>query len=165
MRNIEEVKKELEQVEQLVKEEFTKEHAKEMNGEKANYDEFHKLCRKEDTLKKEMQTINNYNIEVGDGVTIHLYSDAHAGTVIARTKNTLTIQRDKATLKDNWKPEIISGGFVGHCVNQDDQEYDYERDEKGRIYKAYWSNVKGRFIAEGCLSISKGRNEFYDYNF
>ena len=115
--------------------------------------------------KKEIRTIENYNIQVGDGVTIHLYSDAHAGTVIARTKTTLTIQRDKATLKEDWKPEIISGGFVGHCVNQDDQEYDYERDEKGRIYKAHWSNNKGRFIVDGCLGVSKGRNEYYDYNF
>ena len=165
MRNEKEIEKELEQVKEQISNEFRKENTKERNGEIANYDLFHKLCRKEDELKKELQISKNYNVKVGDGVTIHYYSDAHAGTVIARTKTTLTIQQDKATLKDGWKPEIVSGGFVGHCVNQDSQEYDYERDENGRIYKAHWSNVKGRFIADGCLSISNGRDEYYDYNF
>ena len=165
MRNEKEITKDLEQIRVDINNEWQKENTKERNGEKADYSEFHKLCRKEDALKDELIASKNYNVKVGDGVTIHYYSDAHAGTVIARTKTTLTIQQDKATLKEGWKPEIIPGGFVGHCVNQDEQEYDYERDENGRIYKAHWSNVKGRFVAEGCLSISNGRNEYYDYNF
>ncbi len=119
-----------------------------------NNTDYEKIEREED-----------YNIQVGDGVTIHYYTDAHAGTVIGRTKNTLTIQRDKATLKDNWKPEIVPCGFVGHCINQQDQEYIYERDEKGQIFKAHWSNKKGKFYIDGCLRVTKGRHEFYDYNF
>lgn len=165
MRNEKEIEKELLQVREEIKNEFTKEHEKELKGEKCDYTLFHQLCRKEDALKKELEITKRYNVKVNDGVTIHIGSDAHAGTIIARTKTTLTIQQDKATLKKDWKPEIISGGFVGHCVNQDSQEYDYERDEKGRIFKAYWSKVKGKFIAEGCLPISNGRDEFYDYNF
>lgn len=61
----------------------------------------------------EYQTALNSEAKVGDGITISLYSDAHAYTIIKRTAKTITIQRDKATLKEGWKPEIITGGFCG----------------------------------------------------
>ena len=165
MRNEIEITKELEQIKNDISIEFRKENEKEKKGEPTNYDLFHKLCRKERNLKEELEISKRYNVKVGDGVTINLYSDAEAGTIIARTKTTLTIQKDKATLKDNWKPEIEPGGFVGRCINNNTQEYNYEKDPNGIIYKAYWSNNKGRFIVNGCLNVSVGRHEFYDYNF
>ena len=105
------------------------------------------------------------NAEVGDGVTLHYYSDAEAYTIIKRTATTLTIQRDKATLDPNFKPEIIPGGFVGHCINQHEQTYTYEPDPNGRIYKAYWSEAKKGYYVSGCLHVTPGRHEYYDYNF
>ena len=105
------------------------------------------------------------NIKVGDGVTVHLYSDAHAATVIKVTACSVTVQYDKATLDPNFKPEWIAGGFAAHCTNQDEQTYTYERNPKGRIETYRWSNRYGSYGTPGNLRLTKGRHEFYDYNF
>ncbi len=115
-----------------------------------------------------VEKYNDYfreNAKVGDGVTVHLYSDAHAYTIIRRTDKSLTLQRDKATLKNGWKPEIIPGGFAGHCINQEDQEYTYEQDENGSIVTAHWSQKKHGFYVQGSEYVTPGRREYYDYNF
>lgn len=105
------------------------------------------------------------NVKVGDGVTVNLWSDRHAATVIKVTKNTVTVRRDTATLNPDFKPEIIPGGFVGHCINQDEQTYTYKPDEKGTVYTFHWSKKYRRYGQPGNLTLSKGRHEFYDYNF
>lgn len=105
------------------------------------------------------------NIKVGDGATVHYWSDAEAYTVIKRTGKTLTLRRDKATLKESFKPEFVVGGFAAHCLNQEEQEYDYEPDPDGRIVTAYWSERRKGFYVEKTLRVSAGRHEFYDYNF
>lgn len=104
-------------------------------------------------------------LKVGDGATVCYWTDATACTVIKRTANTLTLRQDKATLKPSFKPEFIVGGFCAHCVNQAEQEYDYEPDPNGRIFKAYWSESKKGFYADKTLRVIAGRHEFYDYNF
>lgn len=123
--------------------------------------------RKIEELKQQQRTELNREIEVGDGVTLRLWSDAHACTVIAKTKTTITIQRDKATLSPNFKPEWIAGGFAGHCTNQDEQTYTYERDPNGQIYRCRWSEKNGCYQtgSDGSMKITRGRREFYDYNF
>lgn len=106
------------------------------------------------------------NVEVGQGVTIKLWSDSHAGTVIKKTKTQVTVQRDRATLDPDFKPEFYEGGFAGHCHNQNEQSYTYERDPDGEITKFTWSTKEGRFVnRKQGLKLSKGRREFYDYNF
>lgn len=105
------------------------------------------------------------NAKVGDGATVKLWSDRHAGTIIKVTKKTITIQRDKATLDPSFKPEWIPGGFAGHCTNQDEQTYTYERNEKGETYTLRWSKKYNRYGQPGNLIALKGRREFYDYNF
>lgn len=105
------------------------------------------------------------NIQVGDGVTVNLWSDRYAATVIKVTKNTVTVRRDKAILDPDFKPEIIPGGFVGHCINQNEQTYTYEPDKNGTIYRFHWSKKYNRYGQPGNLTLSKGRHEFYDYNF
>lgn len=94
-------------------------------------------------------------LEVGDGVTITLYSDSHACTVIKRTPKTLWAQRDKAFRTD-------------HNGMSDCQEYAYESDPHGHIYKCYWSDKYGCFIYGGSKdgkAVSTGRHEYYDYSF
>lgn len=105
------------------------------------------------------------NIQVGDGVTVNLWSDRYAATVTKVTKSTVTVRRDKATLDPNFKPEWIPGGFAAHCTNQEEQSYTYEPDESGTVYTFRWSNKYQRYGQPGNLSLSKGRHEFYDYNF
>ena len=105
------------------------------------------------------------NIRVGDGVTVNLWSDRYAATVIKVTKASVSVRRDKATLDPNFKPEWIPGGFAAHCTNQDEQTYTYKPDENGEVYTFRWSQKYQRYGQPGDLTLSKGRHEFYDYNF
>lgn len=102
--------------------------------------------------------------EVGDGATVCLWSDREAYTIIKRTAQSLTLQRDKATLSPDFKPEFIPGGFCGHCVNQNEQKYSYESDPEGKKITAWWSKKNNGFYWNG-LHVIPGRHEFYDYNF
>ena len=96
--------------------------------------------KKIESKQLEIVSQKHREIKVGDGITLRVYSDCHAYTVIGRTEKTITIQLDKATLKEGWKPEFIPGGFSRICTNQEEQEYDYEPDPKGRIITLRWSN-------------------------
>lgn len=104
-------------------------------------------------------------VQVGDGVTVRLWSDAHAATVIKKTKFSVTVRQDKATLNPNFKPEFIPGGFAAHCVNQENQTYTYEPDPSGTVYTFRWSNKYCTYGQPENLRLIKGRHEFYDYNF
>ena len=123
--------------------------------------------RRKEELEFELWKELNREIEVGDGVTECLYSDRHAYTVIARTRTTLTIQKDKATLDPDFKPEWVVGGFAGHCTNQEEQTWSYEHDPEGAIVKCRWSEKRGRWQtgSDGSIGIIRGRHEFHDYNF
>lgn len=115
-------------------------------------------------LEWDLEGALNQELQVGDGVTYHLWSDAHAYTIIARTAKTLTIQRDKATYAPGYKPEYVPGGFSVICTNDADQEWVYERDPKGITRTCYWSPKQKRWQSDGCM-ISRGRHENYDHNF
>jgi hypothetical protein len=105
------------------------------------------------------------NAKVGEGATVNLWSDRHAGTIVKITKSTITVRRDKATLNPDFKPEFIPGGFSVHCTNSDEQTYTYEPDEKGALTTIYWSKKYNRYGTPGNVSASRGRHEHYDYNF
>ncbi len=124
----------------------------------------HALEKAEEFHTKRLSPVT---VQVGDGVTIHLYSDAHAGTVIKKTKATITVQQDKATIDPNFKPEFVTGGFAGHCTNQNEQTYTYEPNPNGSITTYRWSNKYNRYQGGGdrSVTVTKGRREFYDYNF
>lgn len=159
MRQINEIKKDMEKVERKLDSMLGKE-------DKESWQTKHSLYKEKRNLEKELNGAIANNVKVGDGITLRVYSDCHAFTIIARTEKTLTIQQDKATLKNNWKPEFVHGGFTAHCTNQNEQEYDYEKDAKGQILKIRWSDKKSYWNApRGYAGISLGRHEFYDYNF
>lgn len=125
---------------------------------KKELEKAHRQTCMADTISEIMRPYRiklNQGLEVGDGVTVNLYSDSHAGTIVRRTKNTLHIQRDLAIRTDN--------NGMSDC-----QEYRYERDPNGSIYKANWSEKFGCFIFGGFKdgkSISVGRHEYYDFCF
>jgi len=104
------------------------------------------------------------NAQVGDGVTVHLWTDAHAYTIIRRTAKTLTLRRCKATRANGFKPDFIPGGFSAVCLNNEDQEWEYDEDLNGKIVQAHWSQRKHGFYVNRELIVTPGRNEFYDYN-
>ena len=121
-------------------------------------------CKKKAEELKLIRSRFYQGLEVEDGVTVHLYSDAEAYTIIKRTAKTLTLQRDIATLDPNFKPKFIEGGFCARCVNQNEQTYTYERDRGGRVITVRWSDKHGAFMYLGKV-VTAGRHEFYDYNF
>ena len=103
--------------------------------------------------------------KVGDGATINLYTDRHACTIVKVTKTTITVRRDKAILNPNFRPEFIVGGFAAHCTNQDEQSYTYEPDEDGDLRTFHWSKKYNQYGTPSNLTLSRGRHEYYDYNF
>jgi len=120
---------------------------------------------KEEISKWDSRHLTPANAKVGEGATINFYTDREAGTIVKVTKRTITIRRDKAIRDPNFKPEFIPGGFAAHCINQDEQSYTYEPNENGKLTTIWWSNKYNRYGTPGNLTVSKGRHEFYDYNF
>lgn len=108
----------------------------------------------------------------GEYMTQTMWSDQQPWKVVGRSKSgsTVTLQSVNVRLADDWKAEIVQGGFVGHCTNNDTQRYVYEsmghnttvvRLRKSRYYgsdKLWASPQAGEFIANGAV-------RFYDYNF
>jgi len=55
------------------------------------------------------------------------YSDVHPYEIVrVVSPKTIEIRLMDAELVEGWKPEIVSGGFSGHCVNQGSQQYNYK---------------------------------------
>lgn len=97
---------------------------------------------------------------------LHGYSDVYPCEIVrVISDKTIEVRRMNATLDPSWKPNIIPGGFVGHCINQSEQTYTYEsvpdapvlRIRKG---KNGWKDANGsRFV------LNDHPIRFYDYNF
>lgn len=118
-------------------------------------------------------------LNVGDGVTVSLWTDAEAYTIVKKTPKSMTLREDKATLIPGWKPEFVAGGFAGHCVNQDEQEYTYEPNPTGAMIKISLRTWKassngderrrwkrsGTGRNERGGNVRPGRHKFHDYNF
>jgi hypothetical protein len=105
------------------------------------------------------------SFQIGDGATICHHSDRTACTVIAVSASgkTIRLQTDTAVL-DDWKPEIVPGGFSGHCVNNDSQRYRYSPDPNGTIHIAR-RRKDGSFRTSSGERVIPGRSQFHDYNF
>ena len=59
-----------------------------------------------------------FDPQVGDQAQVIYYYDDHPCTVVKRTKKFVWVQMDNYKLAENEKPNIIAGGFAGHCTNQ-----------------------------------------------
>ena len=88
--------------------------------------------------------------------------------MIKLTAKFVLVKRDKYKLQKDWKPDIIPGGFAGHCTNNYSQRYDFTRDENGSIDK-YGIRKDGRWYAcgqrYGATRLTEGWAAFYDYNY
>lgn len=97
----------------------------------------------------------NKTPEIGMGATQICYTDRHAFTIIgiSKTGKTITIQRDKAFRIDN-------NGM------SDSQEYNYQKDDAGVIYKARQNkNGDWKILNLGNKIIIDKREEYFDYSF
>ena len=109
--------------------------------------------------------MSDWTPQVGDGATVCHYSDRTACTIIkvSASGKTIHLQEDHAEL-DDWKPEIIPGGFAGHCVNNSSQQYAYRPKPDGVIHRASLRK-DGRYLTTNRERVIPGRHQFHDYNF
>lgn len=110
----------------------------------------------------------------GDKVHVNFYTDVQPATVVDVKRNgkQVTVQIDDYKLADGQKPDIIVGGFAGHCTNQRDLKYDITRNDKGRLMTFTLRKWRGRYCwtikgstPNGRQGLAKGWVAFYDYNF
>jgi hypothetical protein len=117
-------------------------------------------------------------LSIGDGVSVSVWSDVDAYTIIKQTPTSMTLREDKAVLSPDFKPQFIAGGFAGHCINQREQTYSYEPNPEGSVIKITlrrWKDENGeerrRWKRTGVGtfemggSVFAGRRKFHDYNF
>lgn len=88
---------------------------------------------------------------VGMGVTILMWTDRHAGTVVKVTPTQIHVQRDKATRTDN----------NGYSENQ---TYSYQSDPRGEI-TIFRKTLRGWRSKDKSGLLIGARDEYYDYSF
>ena len=117
-------------------------------------------------------------LQIGDGVSVSLYTDSEAFTIIGKTAKTITLRCDHATLLNKDELKFVVGGFAAHCQNQEDQRYDYAPNPDGHVVKITlrcWNDAEGNqrrkwkrtgvSVREIGGSAFAGRRKFHDYNF
>ncbi|HRW21024.1 MAG TPA: hypothetical protein P5509_03545 [Bacteroidales bacterium] len=100
---------------------------------------------------------------IGKYINRHLYTDVNpVGKVIGtRGKTILIIARVTAERDESFKPEIIPGGFAGHCTNNYSQKWKFTVHEDD-TFEIRWTPGK---LKKGYNRISENPRHFYDYNF
>lgn len=119
--------------------------------------------------------------KVGDGATVHGYSDSKACTIVAISEKKITVQYDTAKLLNgaqSGEPDAIKfdvGGFSAHCSGT--QRWETTPNPEGgkeTFSLRKWKNYKGepvqRWAPVGSkrqdgYSLSEGRHHHYDFNF
>ncbi len=91
------------------------------------------------------------------------YSQQYPWMELRRTDKTVTLVKVAVQADPDWKPEIIPGGFAGHCTNQSQQTWLFKgirptQTMTVRKTKRGWSYKGVRFVEDRAV-------EFYDYNF
>ena len=107
------------------------------------------------------------NFQVGDQAHITLYTDTNPYTVIERKGKRIKLQEANATLDPTWKPEIIPGGFAGHCTNNRQQRWIITANPDGGIIEGYLGN-DNEWYQKGSdrrTTIDQGYVKFHDYNY
>lgn len=142
---------------------------KEVNKMKRTSEEFwQEYCNTRSMAEREQKRAEWYQeMEVGDHAHICHWTDVSPCTVIKRTPTSITVRYDKATRKETWKPEFVTGGFSAVCLNNADQDdaWDIEEDENGRIEVFRWSKKYNRFRNKSGERVYPEWKKFYDYNF
>lgn len=98
-----------------------------------------------------------------------LYSDVEPFEIVRVVSDkTIDVRAMDAEMADDWKPEIIPGGFAGHCTNNSDQRKAWvitsnEANPVVRIRKqkdgTWYNKSNGRFF------LAEQPAKKYDFNF
>ena len=93
------------------------------------------------------------------------YSDVHPYEIVRIVSDKCIEVRAMDVSENKTKMDGVAGGFSGHCVNQNAQEYDYTSNPensvtKVRLNKRGWQNKFGQ-----RFRIDEEPYKFHDYNF
>lgn len=118
------------------------------------------------------------NLSVGDGVSVSVWTDIDAYTIVKKTATTITLRSDNAELINRDDLNFVAGGFLAHCDNQSDQRYEYAADPEGhevKITLRRWNDEDGderrKWKRSGTRTFEQGgnayagRRKFRDFNF
>ena len=94
------------------------------------------------------------------------YSDVTPFEIVRIVSDkTIEIRGMNAERDPNWKPEIIPGGFAGHCINQDEQRWIITSRPDAPVVRIRLGK-KGWRDKYGCrYDLSDKPRKYYDYNF
>ncbi len=118
----------------------------------------------------------DHSFKVGDEATFRVYTDAHAGYIVAVSKSgkRVTFQAGNQKLLNgsgSGEPDALTftpGGFIGHTEGK--QRWSVEADPDGQktvfTYRGngVWKQVGHRTGSPGC-SLKRGHHPYYDFNF
>ena len=92
------------------------------------------------------------------------WTDITPFEIIKKTTKTLTLRMMDFERNKNWNPVIIEGGFVGHCVNNSEQQWIITSNPNNLVVKAYLRK-DGYYSRCGKHIVSDIPIRKYDYNF
>lgn len=101
-----------------------------------------------------------FNLQVG--------TDSYPFELTGVRANIIAIVRPmSASLSNEWKPNIVHGGFAGHCVNQNEQKWNIKSNSEAEELEIRWSKAKnGWYDKHGARFInSEEPLRFHDFNF
>ena len=114
----------------------------------------------------------------GDGVSVSVYTDVDAYTIVKKTKTTITLRGDHQKLVNRDELRFTPGGFAAHCDNQEAQRYEYAPNPDGyeiKISLRRWKDEEGnerrrwKRAGTGTFEVGgnayAGRRAFHDFNF
>ena len=97
---------------------------------------------------------------------MHGYSDIQPFEIVkVISEKTIEVRMMSAVLDPSWKPNIIPGGFAGHCVNQQTQKWIYTSDESAPVIRCRLRKDGYFHSAYGKHVLAEAPRKFYDYNF
>ena len=110
-----------------------------------------------------MTKTNIKNLPEGKYFTEIGYSQTYPWVEVKRTAKTVTLAKVLVAQDPEFKPNIIPGGFAGHCDNQHEQTWLFDGIDTAwtktiRQTKRGWSHRDTRFFEDVA-------REFYDWNF
>lgn len=95
------------------------------------------------------------------------YSDIRPFEIVRRVSDkTIEIREMHAEQDPTWKPEVVIGGFMGHCTNNNEQRWNITSNPEGHIIRirkqknGEWKSATGARFGLAAEPV-----RFYDYNF
>lgn len=98
------------------------------------------------------------------------YSQSYPWIELRRTAKTVTLAKVNVKRDPEWKPNILPGGFCGHCDNQGSQTWIYDGVDENctktiRLVKSRYIGEENMWAHKGTRFSEDQAHEFYDYNF